>query len=118
MYLCPSCREPTISFLHKWLSWREAPAMCSACHCGCAIAIADAAGIVVFAAVFVTLCGFAAVAVQSAWVVVAGILAATTFYFWRQHKAHLVAISEEETKTANRSAWAMLLLWLFPAFFS
>jgi hypothetical protein len=118
MYLCPSCREPTISFLRKWLSWREMPALCSSCHRGCAIAISDAGGIVVVAAVFITLSGFAAVAVQLAWVFVVGIAAATGFYFWRQHKAHLVAISDEETKAANRSAWAMLLLWLFPTFFN
>lgn len=118
MYRCPSCNEPTISFLRKWLSWRETPARCSSCKRGCAITIADAGGIVIVCAVFVTLCGFAAVAAHSSLPFVVGIVLAATFYFWRQHKAALVSISEEEIKTANRTFWAMVLLSLFPTFFS
>jgi uncharacterized membrane protein len=65
-----------------------------------------------------TLCGFIAVAVHAAYPLLLGGVAVVAFYFWRQHRARLVVVSEAAAKLANRSAWAMLLLWIFPSLFS
>jgi hypothetical protein len=40
------------------------------------------------------------------------------YYFWCQHRAPLMIITQEETKTAKRSARLGLLALLFPSFFS
>jgi len=72
----------------------------------------------VVCAIAVTLFGFAAVAVHSPLPFISGIALAVAFYLSRQHKAQLVAVSDAEAKAAKRSFWAMVLLSLFPAFFS
>jgi ribosomal protein S27E len=118
MYACPSCNQRTISFAHKWLSWSYMPARCLSCKSGCAIATGDSGGILVVSAIVVTLFGFAAVAVQAVYPFVIGIVLACGFYFWRQHRAKLMVVTDAEAKTANRSAWVMCLLWLLPGFFS
>jgi hypothetical protein len=118
MYACPSCASRSITFLHKWLSWSAAPAKCSHCGAGCAIAIVDASGIAVAAALFVTFSGFVAVAVHAVYPLLAGVLLATGYYFWRQHRARLMPITAQETATARRSGWVALVAWLLPGFLS
>lgn len=117
MYACPRCRASTISFLHKWLSWSAQPARCSGCGRSCAIAIVDASGILVVAALLITGSGFAAIATHAYWPVVMGVLSATVFYFWRQHRARLVIVTEAESKAAKKSALAIFLCSLFPGLF-
>jgi hypothetical protein len=58
------------------------------------------------------------VAAQAVYPLVVGIVCVGIFYFWRMHRAKLVHVSLEEAQTAKRSAWLMLLLSLFPGFFS
>jgi hypothetical protein len=118
MYACPSCASRCITFLHKWLSWSAAPAKCSHCGAACAISIDDASGIVVAAALFVTLSGFAAMAMHSIYPVLAGAFLAVGYYFWRQHRAPLMLITAQETATARRSGWIAILASLFPGFLS
>jgi uncharacterized iron-regulated membrane protein len=43
---------------------------------------------------------------------------AVAYYFWRQHRAPLMVITQEETRTAKRSSRLTLLALLFPSFFS
>lgn len=46
-----------------------------------------------------------------------GVLSATVFYFWRQHRARLVIVTEAESKAAKKSALAIFLCSLFPGLF-
>ena len=118
MYACPSCQQRTISYLHKWLSWSSSPARCKACGKACAIPIVDSSGFFVAAIVIVTLSGFASVWMQNSFPLLLGCVSALAYYFWRQHVAELAAVSEQEHKTAKRSAWLALLAALFPSFFN
>lgn len=118
MYHCPSCRAQSITFMRKWLSWSASPARCRTCGKGCAIPIVDASETLAASAVVVTLCGFAAVAVQATYPLVLGLGVAVGYYFWRQHRAQLVPITEAELQTAKRSSWLALLVALFPGTFS
>ena len=104
--------------MHKWLSWSAAPARCSACGAQCAIAVVDASGILVGAAALVTACGFVAAAVGAAYPLLIGTAFAVAYYVWRQHRAPLMVIAREETRTAKRSARLGLLALLFPNFYS
>jgi hypothetical protein len=47
-----------------------------------------------------------------------GLSVAAAYYFWRQHRAQLVPITDAELQTAKRSAWLALLIALFPGTFS
>lgn len=118
LYYCPSCGAQSITFMRKWLSWAASPARCSACRKGCAIPIVDASGTLAASAVFVTLCGFAAVALQAIYPLLLGLSVAAAYYFWRQHRVQLVPVTDEELQTAKRSAWLALLVALFPSTFS
>ena len=118
MYACPSCQQRKISFLRKWWSWPASPAQCPNCHSWSAIATVSASGTSVAAIVIVTLSGFAAVAVHSALPLLGGVTGAIAFYFWLQHRAALINVSEEEMKLAKRSNWLLFLAFLFPIFFS
>jgi hypothetical protein len=104
--------------MHKWLSWSAAPARCRACGAQSAIAVVDASGILVGATVLVTACGFVAAAVHAAYPLLIGMALAVAHYFWRQHRAALMVITQEETRTAKRSARLTLLALVFPSFFS
>ncbi len=84
----------------------------------CAIAIVDASGILVLAVLLITVSGFAAVAIHAAWPVLAGLVSAIAFYFWRQHRAQLLIVTSEETEMAKKSAFALWLLSVFPGLFN
>jgi hypothetical protein len=118
MYTCPSCKQATISYARKWLSWSAAPARCVECGESSAIAIADASGYLVASLVLVTLSGFAAVWVQGAWPLALGVSMAGVYYFWRQHTAPLLVVTGQEQRVASRSAWLGLLIAVFPSWFS
>ena len=83
----------------------------------CCIAIVNSAGIFAAAAVFITLSGFLAVVAHGFYPLGLGILLAVAFYFWRQHRAALVVVTDRENRTAKRSGWVMLLAALFPSLF-
>jgi hypothetical protein len=117
MYQCPNCERETVSFLRKWWSSAAAPATCAICGSRSAITSVDASGILVGATVVVTLCGFLAAVVRSGYPLLLGVCAAVFYYFWMQHCASLVHISEREFKTARRSNALMLLAAVFPSLF-
>lgn len=118
MYSCPSCGKPALTFLKKWLSWSACPARCHECGKVCAISIADSSLYLVISTVMLTVSGFAAVWLHSVLPLLAGALVSVGHYFWRQHTAPVVVVSEEENTVAKRSAVLGLLLALFPSFFS
>ena len=55
---------------------------------------------------------------QNSFPLLLGCVSALAYYFWRQHVAELAAVSEQEHKTAKRSAWLALLAALFPSLFN
>lgn len=118
MYPCPGCQHRTIAFLRKWLSWPASPAKCNHCGASCCIATVDASGTLAAAAVFITLAGFAAVAAGAAYLLLLGLSLSFAFYFWRQHRAALIRVSEQEAAVAKRSGWLMFLAFVFPSLFS
>ena len=118
MYPCPSCRSHSISFRRKWLSWSSLPAGCAVCGRASAIAIAESSGVLVAGLLVATLGGFAAVWLQTVGPLLVSMAIAAGYYFWRQHTAELVAVSEHEQAVAQRSAWVVLLASVFPAWFS
>jgi hypothetical protein len=118
MYACPSCSSSSIAFVAKWLSSSAAPAECHTCGKQCAIAIVDASGTVAASALLITACGFIAVALHSVFPLLTGVVLAVAFYFWRQHKAPLFAVTQAEAQNAKRSAWLSCLMMLFPSMFS
>jgi len=100
--------------MRKWLSSSAAPAHCESCGSRCAIAIVDAAGAVVMAIVLITLGGFGAIALHTAYPMLIGVMLALGYYFLRQHLAALIPITSRETNTAKRSTWAAILMLLIP----
>ncbi|MDN3918847.1 hypothetical protein [Roseateles violae] len=66
------------------------------------------------AILLMTLGGFAAVAVHAAYPLLIGAALAVGYYFLRQHRAPLMPITPDETRTAKRSAWAAFLTLLIP----
>lgn len=117
MYQCPSCERETISFLRKWWSSSAAPATCSNCGSRWAIATIDASGILVAATLVVTVGGLSAALARSGYPLLLAACAAVLYYFWKQHRAKLVRISEKEFKAAKRSSALMLLAAVFPSLF-
>lgn len=117
LYTCPSCHQASIPFRRKWLSWPSSPARCSACGRASAIAISQASGTLVLAALFVTLSGFASVRLCAAWPLMSGCTVALLWYFWVQHKSPLSVGTEQAHQTARRGVWIALIASMFPHWF-
>jgi 4-hydroxybenzoate polyprenyltransferase len=118
MYQCPSCAGRSITFMHKWLASSAAPARCNRCGCGSAIAIVDASGTLVAATLLITASGFVAAAVNAVYPLALGAVLAVAYYFWRQHRAQLRIVPQQETATAKRSGWVAFLALIFQGFLS
>ena len=69
------------------------------------------------AAVLVTLFGFAAAAVKSVLPLLLGLCLVALHYFWQQHRAKLIRISDEEFRLAKRTNTLMLCAAIFPSLF-
>lgn len=112
MYACPTCGALTISYFRKWLSYPTLPARCSACH-SCSHAQRRSGGLgIVVAALVITACGFAAVAIGSGWPLLVGVFSALGFYLWHWHRVSLEPLSAEEVAAARVTeglSWAALL---------
>jgi hypothetical protein len=115
MYPCPSCRALTVGYFRKWLSYPTLPAYCNACS-RYSYAQRQSGGLgVVVAAIVITACGFAAVAVGSAWPLLLGLLSAALFYLWHWHRVPLEPLSPEQVAAARLAeglSFAALLLLL------
>jgi 4-hydroxybenzoate polyprenyltransferase len=83
-----------------------------------AIGTIDSGGILAVAAVIATLSGFVAAALKSVYPMFLGLILSAVYYIWRQHRAKLIRISDDEFKLAKRSSTLMLLAALFPSLFS
>ena len=118
MYRCPSCNKPTIAYGSKWLASSQSPAVCSACHAGCAIPIASSSGYVLLGVAIATLAGFAGVAAHSVWPFCVGLAVASFVYLLQQHLAPLQAVSAREVVNAKRSVLVQVLASVFPVLFS
>jgi len=116
MYACPSCHEPTIGYFRKWLSYPAIPARCSRCGAySHSYRLSRGVGVVV-AAVVVTLCGFAAIAVHSAVPLLLGLAISLMFYAWHWHRVQLELLSPEAVAAARAGESAFGLLALIAVF--
>jgi hypothetical protein len=118
MYPCPGCQQRTIGLFRKWLSSPPIPARCT--HCGAyshAWRLSRGLGLVIFAVV-VTLCGFAAIAVESPLPLLAGVAVSLLYYVWHWHRIGLEPISAESVATARAGESAFGLVALLAFFFN
>lgn len=113
MYACPTCKAHSISLFRKWLSYPVLPAYCGVCG-SYSHAHRTSGGVgVVVSAFIITAFGFVASALQSGWPLLAGIVVAIGFCWWRVHRLQLEPLSPEWVSLARKTeamSWFMLLI--------